>query len=441
MRIKRYVVVFISFYMFVFTLDGVSERIIPLENLPQPASGSYFVTSAPLTDGTFLIWNGNEIFKQTTPANDNFSLITSGYIGDPGFIAISPDGKKAILGQGYLGNLYLLDLDNPQDFTPSSIVGNISHYYGIFLTEDLLLLDITKLDFSGSEIHVLSVFTKNVVDTKLIVSKPQHPNKEMVIDKPPYAYSATLAIDNDWVYIMDANTRELRKFNIQNIVNAYEGNYTLDWETDGTLIGNTGMYFTGGVSGVTNDGYLIIGGSAGFMLPGGIQEVNPTTGEIIKIWDPANNQGYYSAFYNSFSDTILTIVNNNGYLVLRNEQEECPDCIPKRKSFYRTGEDICLDIFGENLPPNTTFTWTKEGESLDTNPRVYGIHCRHLLIYNAQVEDSGTYICSYNSEKKIFKIKVNVTDQQLSIKNNYLLFTIFIFLVLTAVSKIIRVIN
>ncbi len=98
----------ISFYtLFVFCLflsifEAIAETIIPLSNIPQPAPGSYFVTSAPLSDGTFLIWNGNKVYKQDAPKADTYTLIAEGYQGDPAFIAIKPDGQKAILGQGYI---------------------------------------------------------------------------------------------------------------------------------------------------------------------------------------------------------------------------------------------------------------------------------------------------------------------------------------------------
>ncbi|HOV32967.1 MAG TPA: immunoglobulin domain-containing protein [Candidatus Hydrogenedens sp.] len=427
--------IFIISY-FLFALIGNTETITQLTNLPQPALGSYFITSAPLKDGTFLIWNGNQVYKETSPKSDNYSLIASDYLGDPAFITVSPDEQKVVLGQGYQGNLYLLNLNNPQDFTPSSIIANLPHYYGIFLTPDLLLLDITKSDFSGSEIHILPVNTKSNHESQLVLTRPQKTSKDLVIDKPPYAYSATLAIANNWVYIMDGNARELRKFSTSALINAYNSHTTLDWETDGTLIGNPGIYFTGGVLGVTIDNRLLIAGSEGFMLPGGIQEVDATTGAVIQIWDPANNQGYYSAFYNPYSDTILAIINNTGYLIVRTEQETCPDCSPIRKSMYRVGENICLDLFGVEVPSDTTFIWSKVGTDIINNPRISGIHCKNLLIYNAQAEDSGTYICAYNNQKATYTIQIIVTDKALPLSNPYLFIALTVFLITTALIKI-----
>ncbi len=434
----------ISFYaLFIFCIflsisETIAEAIIPLPNIPQPAEGSYFVTSAPLSDGTFLIWNGNQVYKQNAPQADTYTLIAEGYLGDPGFIAIRPDGQKAILGQGYMGDLYLLDLINPQNFTPSSIIANISHYYGIFLTSDLLLLDITKPDFSGSEIHILSVSTKNRDQTQFVLSKPAKKEKDMVIDKPPYAYAATLAKNGDWVYIMDGNTREIRKFLITSLINAYNSHTTLDWENDGILVGSPGMYFTGGISGISVDNLLIISGSEGFMLPGGIQEVNPLTGEIVQIWDPANNQGYYSAFYNPISDTILAIVYNSGYLIIRSEQESCPDCISQRKSIYCAGSDICLDITGVEIPEDSHFSWSKVNADISTNPRISGINCRKLLIRNAQPEDSGVYVCNYGNEKALYTVYVNVKEGTLPVSNYVMLISVISLLMGFAVFRLMK---
>ncbi len=426
-----------AYCVFLLFFQTTAETIFPLPNIPQPAPGSYFVTSAPLNDGTFLIWNGNQIYKQNAPKNDTYTLLAEGYQGDPAFIAISPEGNKAILGQGYFGDIYILNLTNPENFSPSSIITNISHYYGILLTSDLLLLDVGKADFTGSEIHILPISTKNIrAFPQFILSKPQKKNKDMIIDKPPFAYSATLAKDDNWVYIMDGNTRELRKFSISSLINAYNTHTTLDWETDGILIGTPGTYFTGGVSGITIDNQLIISGSEGFMMPGGIQEVNPITGEITRIWDPANNQGYYSAFYNQHSDTILAIVYNSGYLIVRSEPEECPNCNPTRKAIYCVGDNICLDIFGETIPEGTHFTWSKVNADISSNPRISGINCKKLLIYNAQPEDSGIYICHYNNEKTIYTIYVKVTEGRLPLYSYPLLLFFIATLILLSIFKL-----
>ncbi len=259
----------------------------------------------------------------------------------------------------------------------------------------------------------------------------------MVIDKPPFAYSATLAKDDTWVYVMDGNSRELRKFSIASLINAYETSATLDWNADGILVGSPGTYFSGGVAGITVDNLLIIAGSEGFMLPGGIQEVNPITGEIVRVWDPASNQGYYSAFYNIYSDTILAIVYGTGYLILRNE-EICPECEPRRKSIYRVGENICLDIFGETIPENSHFTWSKVGADISSNPRISGIHCRNLLIYNAQPEDTGTYICNYGNEKAVYTVHVIVKGETLPISNNWLVIFLLTILVSLSIFKLKR---
>lgn len=438
-----------SLVLFLLTLTTIvsvcfSEKTIQLENLPLPASGAYFVTSAPLSDGTYLVWNGYEVFKQSEMNKDEFIKIAEGYQGDPGFIAISPNNDIAILGQGYLGDLYRFELSNPQNFTPDCIVGNISHFYGAFLTSELLILDVGKPDFSGSEIHVINIAggksSKTPISSPILARIFIKP-KEMVIDKPLYAYSATIAVDREhgWVYIMDSNARELRRFNVSDIINAYNSHTTLDWENDGTLIGEAGRYFSGGVSGITNEGLLIIGGSEGFMMPGGIQEINPYSGEVVKVWDPAGNHGYYSAFYNTVNDSILGIVNNTGYLILRSYTEECPDCIPIRRWIYEAGTDICLDIYGVELPENPIFRWSKLGENIEDNPRIRGITCRKLLILNAQPEDSGTYICTIDSTKSIYRVTIKVTDREVPISDSGGLIFTCLAIITIGIAAVVRV--
>src|SRR5690606_21206309 len=76
------------------------------QNFPQPAPGVFGIVGTGLPDGRLLVWNGNELIVEVDPGLEQFDTIASGYAGDPGFIAISPDWQRLILGAGFSGNLY-----------------------------------------------------------------------------------------------------------------------------------------------------------------------------------------------------------------------------------------------------------------------------------------------------------------------------------------------
>jgi hypothetical protein len=293
----------------------------PYQRFPQPAPFSYVVSGAALPDGTLLLWNGDTVYRQKFPNVDRYAAIASGYAGDTGFLAIASDGHTAYLGAGFSGDIYRLDVNSPQNFSPASIVANESHFSGTLLTDDLVILDASTPDFSRTQLLILSISNKTI-GTRTVVSKSSkyaHP-KTVVVDKPLFSYSSALTVDeaNGMLYAMDGNTRELRAFSVAALINAYNSASTLDWENDGTLIGTPGQFFSNGVSGITPQGALIIGGSEGYLQPGGIHLVDPRLDDpaqatILDTYDPAGNQGFYTVIYNPVTNVITAIEGVQAY--------------------------------------------------------------------------------------------------------------------------------
>ena len=286
---------------------------------PEPAGFSYYVLGTGLPDGRLILWNGDTVFVQHGPSIDFFHPVASGYLGDPAFIALSPNGHDVILGQGFGDNLYSFDVDAPADYTSASVITTIPHYGATFLSETLLLIDAGNAGFTGSELVMLDLSATKGVAIHTVVSKDeryeQAQEKGIIVEKPLFGWSAKLAYDEDngLVYAMDSGQREIRIFNLTDILNAFNTNTPLDWATDGVLMGAAGDYFSGGVAGIRPDGTLIIDGSEGYLQPGGIQLVdpnlaNPALAVILATLDPAGTQGFHAAIYNEYSDTITAIV-------------------------------------------------------------------------------------------------------------------------------------
>jgi hypothetical protein len=285
------------------------------EKFPVPAAGAFGVTGLGLPNGRLLVWDGDALHLQKAVDADAFQRIAGGYAGDPGFVALSPDGATVLLGQGFGGALYRFLPNAPVSFSPAAVVGSVPHYSGVFLTESLVLLDTVRLDFSGTDLQVLDVSGAKSAP-RMVVAKPVAADgeKQVVVEKPPFSYSASVSIDRDagMVYAMDGNTRELRAFSVAALLAAYAGAGTLDWSADGVLIGAPGQFFSGGVAGITPGGRLVVPGSAGFLQPGGIQLVNPRLDDpslaaVEETLDPAGTQPFYSAIYNGYTDTITAV--------------------------------------------------------------------------------------------------------------------------------------
>jgi len=280
----------------------------PVTNFPNPAPSAFGVTGAALPDGRLLVWNGDTVYLQFLPNADAFQPVATGYAGDPGFVAIAPNGQSAILGAGFSGDLYLVDLVAPQDFSPAAIIANEPHYSGVFLSQDLLLLDAGKPGFTGSELRILDLSGTKGARMVSVLAIPGVEDKSLIVDKPPFTYSAVLGLDEDagLVYAMSTfgAPEELRAFSVADILNAFATTTPLDWTTDGILIGAASQFNDGGVAGILPSGDLIIPGN------GSIEIVDPrlddpAQGVVVDTLDPSGVGGFYSVFYNPYTNVIV----------------------------------------------------------------------------------------------------------------------------------------
>lgn len=295
-------------------LSAAATTFVPYQKFPQPAPTAFGVAGLALPNGRLLVWDGDALHLQMAVNADAFQRVAAGYAGDPGFMALSPGGSTVLLGQGFGGALYRFEPNAPASFAPAAVVGNLPHYSGVFLTENLVLLDTFRMDFSGTDLQIVDISGAKSAPWTVVAKSDLYMNKDVVVEKPPFSYSTSVAIDRGAgvVYSMDGNTRELRAFNAADLLAAYNAQTTLDWAADGVLIGAAGQFFGGGVAGVTPSGRLVIGGSEGFLQPGGVQVVNPSLANpalasVEELLDPVGTQPFYSVIYNPYTDTITAI--------------------------------------------------------------------------------------------------------------------------------------
>ena len=308
MRSNSFAAIAASFHLFNSLCAASAVTFSLLGQFPQPAPSSFVVVGSNLPDGRFVLWNGDEVFVQDFANSAALQVVASGYEGDPGFLLVAPDGHTAYLGAGFRTELYTLDLNAPVDFVSGTELTVPEHYAGEFLSPDLLVLDRFKNDFSAAELVVVDVSAKKSAPiVRSVLTLPGPPTKQQVLEKPAGSFSALLTADptGTLLYVMDANTRELRTFAIADLINAFNTSTSLDWTADGTAFGAPGDYFSGGVSGFRPNGDLVIGGSEGFAQPGGIQIVDATLETVIETLDPQGDQSFYSVIYNPVTDAII----------------------------------------------------------------------------------------------------------------------------------------
>lgn len=81
------------------------------------------------------------------------------------------------------------------------------------------------------------------------------------------------------------------------------------------------------------------------------------------------------------------------------EAGDCPECA-ETSGPYSLGATACLVVPGD-LPPDTSFTWSRHsGAPLDPS-RVAGIYCRRLQITGLEPSDAGTYLCTYDDSSAV----------------------------------------
>lgn len=316
--------VYLASFLSLCVLPAVAQDFLPYHAFPPAAPSPYGVdkgyVGVAIPDGRLLVWNGEALYLQTFPSSDSFNLLAAGYEGDPGFAALTPNGQTVYLGEGFGGRIYRVRVADLHAAPSATVVANESHFAGAMLTDALLLIDAGKADFTGSELRTVDLSgAKSAPVTVLRLPVPAD-TKARVVDKPPFSYSSALHVDRErgLVYVMDGNTRELRHFAVTALIAAHQSGTALDWATDGTLVGAPGRFFTGGVAGTTTDGLLVIGGSAGFLQPGGIQIVNPrhdnpALADVVTTLDPEGTQPFYGVIVNDVTGAITALPAGSAY--------------------------------------------------------------------------------------------------------------------------------
>jgi len=268
-----------------------------------PTTAAFGWAGTALPDGRYIVWDGDTIYVQRALNMDSWRAIASGYTGDPAFIVAIPNSTEFLLGAGFSGDIYRFDRANPADYTPA-VASNIgSHYAAVFLTDTLFAIDRSGAG-AFTEIAVFDLTTARSKPPVTVLSRPASSSKEeQVVEKPGGSYSASIALNSNTglFYVTDAGNGLVKSFMLADLLNAYNTATPLDWVADGTSIGSAFQYPTGGVSGFTASGNLVMGGF------GSIVEVDPSGPTTIKTLDPAGTGPFYNVIYNDVTEDLIVI--------------------------------------------------------------------------------------------------------------------------------------
>jgi len=253
----------------------------PLADYP-PVSNN--AVAAVLGDGRFIVYDGDKVFVEDGADAGTFIELASGYLGDPAFIAVAPDGHRCLLGAGEVdwesdpSNdwVWLFDVRAPEDAPPVDGFGDVSdglalvtsNYWGTWLDDDLVLIEAAPGWIS--ELGILDVTDGTY---RKVVNKG--------------ASSASLVrgswVMQDQVFAtigFGAGSGTTRRFAVRDLIDVFRdpaydvATSPLDWD-DGAYVG---VYadFSAGPSASTDAGTLVFGGHNSEIL-----YVNPLTGHAL----------------------------------------------------------------------------------------------------------------------------------------------------------------
>jgi hypothetical protein len=87
----------------------------------------------------------------------------------------------------------------------------------------------------------------------------------------------------------------------------------------------------------------------------------------------------------------------------------CPTCQPDISHLYAAGADACLQVPGGAVA-GTEYQWSRQDVGELAEGRCQGVHCATLFLPGLDVEDSGTYTCTYGPQKSIYTVNIRVVS-------------------------------
>jgi len=258
------------------------------------AMSSYPFVADMLPDGRFiLVDSAGTVWLQTGLYNDAYEELATGYAGDPGFIAASPDAHTVVICSGFGGHYWFLDIKHPVDAgTPLSCVDGsgtpislTSSYWGEWISADRLLVDRAPV-FLESELGIID-FSGSVPVYKVVVNGK---------DGASAAFTLDASGRNVYACLGTGDTGLTRRFAVADLSQAFDEGGPLAWSS-GVAVG---AFEGAGPFACTDKGTLIYG-AFGYLL-----FADPVTGETATATPPGGDFIYMgSGAYSSVTGRLL----------------------------------------------------------------------------------------------------------------------------------------
>ncbi len=284
----------------------------PLLSMPAPSAVSFSVKVDALPDGRLVAYDGDSIWVQNAVNVDGWTRIASGYLGDPGFVAVDPIGTRIAIGAGSGGfdfntfspagpsYVWILNLSNPMDAADNTVNRILvpNNYDGAWLSATKLLID------SGpsyvSELGVVD-FSATPPVYKAVMTDKGGTSCDFALDPAgQYVYVT-------WVAMWPDTSSLTKRVPVSAFLTAFETDTQVSWTSvpTGDVIGN---FRGGGVGAVTRRGMLVYSGANPLLY------VSPILRTVVTEENPSDDPfAYYSVGYNRANDSVYAY-HAGGYL-------------------------------------------------------------------------------------------------------------------------------
>ena len=143
-----------------------------LPHPPYPTAAS--VTADALGDGRFILYDANgDIWIEDAADAQTYAKVASGYTGDPGFIAVAPDGHTCLVCSGMTGLFWVFDASTLTG-TALTIGSDMTNsYWGEWINDTQIIVDRSDEPVAWSfisELGLLDISNQSAPQFAVVVS-------------------------------------------------------------------------------------------------------------------------------------------------------------------------------------------------------------------------------------------------------------------------------
>ncbi len=293
-RTGKFVKFLIILFVLVVSVPALASPEMVNEEvpLPPPAEGSFFTVFDYVHDGRLVAFDGFTVFLQETRASDKFTAIGTlppEFRGatDPAFVAVSPNGRRLLLGAGaggskfpdpnFNGNIFELRITGGT----AVLVGRFPFsIQGTFLRNDSSRFLFGQGETFGTFVGSIEFLDLAKKQARALIGRIPGDPGGLDFDRQGNLYVGLGAAADQ------SRTGEIRRFDRRDVVRAIRQKELLDFDSDSTLVVEV---LNAGDLDFDTEGDLFVGGGD-FAEPdqGYVAQVDVSSGQVVDRFDPAD---------------------------------------------------------------------------------------------------------------------------------------------------------